>query len=213
MYSIGVYLDNPFSTPSTTGAVGLPARTTCIGFKQVCCTSLLWVIGVNIHSGLHEIKFTEVLSDCPSPSGLIMNTFLLLSYDGLCTATDICGYSVLTTPSPTDSCASTIFTCLLCTPHSHVRTHHKNTKIFIKITKTDIFFKFTIPEFLIWTELKVAVIKRTSPQNCNNPGVLVVPVWLSHVCLTGFDVLWERLVSVWWLGIDWRHFHVADRIG
>ena len=47
---------------------------------------------------------------------------------------------------------------------------------------------------------------------CNNPGVLVAPVWLSHVCLTGFDVLWERPVSVWWLGIDWRHFHVADRI-
>ena len=28
---------------------------------------------------------------------------------------------------------------------------------------------------------------------CNNPGVLVAPVWLSHVCLTGFEVLWERL--------------------
>ena len=24
---------------------------------------------------------------------------------------------------------------------------------------------------------------------CNNPGVLVAPVWLSHVCLTGFEVL------------------------
>ena len=48
---------------------------------------------------------------------------------------------------------------------------------------------------------------------CNNPGVLVAPVWLSHVCLTGLEVLWERLVGVWWLGIDWRHFHVADRIG
>ena len=49
---------------------------------------------------------------------------------------------------------------------------------------------------------------------CNNPGVLVAPVWLSHVCLTGFEVLWERLGSVlWWLGIDWRHFRVVDRIG
>ena len=164
-----------------------------------------------IHSGLHEIKFTEVLSHCPSPSGLIINTFLL-SFDEFCTATEICGSSVLTTPSPTDSCASTTHTCLLRTPHSHVRTYHKKTKDFSKITNTDI-FKFTIPGFLIWTDLKVAVMKRTSPQNFNNPGVLVAPVWLSHVCLTGFGVLWERLVSVWWLGIDWRHFHLADRIG
>ena len=31
---------------------------------------------------------------------------------------------------------------------------------------------------------------------CNNPGVLVAPVWLSRACLTGFDVLWERPVGV-----------------
>ena len=48
---------------------------------------------------------------------------------------------------------------------------------------------------------------------CNNPGVLVVPVWLPQVCLTGFEVLWERLESVWWLGTDRRHFSVEDRIG
>ena len=83
-----VYLDNPFSTPSTTGAVGLPAWTPCVGFEQVCCTSWPWCY----HSFWTTLNQIHRSTDCPSPSGLIINTFLHLSFDEFCSATVVPPY-------------------------------------------------------------------------------------------------------------------------
>ena len=139
-----------------------------------------------MYCGPPSVKFTKVLSEGPPLSAFIINTFFSSVQTGS-VQHKLAAVPYKKTSSSTDSCASSTHTCPLRTPHSHVRTYHKEIKIFFKITKTDIFFKFTIPRFLIWTELRVAVIWQTSTQNCNNPGVLVAPC-LAVTCVLGW--LW-----------------------